>query len=157
MSHEGMNGLETLESEKPLDATLSAQSMAQLNARLRAIQFSGLIFIVLTAVVWLLVPVWRVAVNGLLLGELGGAYVVISMIRQGHLNDNTQGTALFASGMAGTFTRLAVLAAVMVVSLKLKSTMNPYTALVGYLLGFVFIFAGLYGYARNQRPTPQAK
>jgi uncharacterized Tic20 family protein len=132
-------------------------SLDRLNARLRAIKLWGLAFIGLTAVVCLIVGAWRVAMYGLLLGEIGGAYVVFSMIRQGHHDDDTQGTALFASGMAGTFTRLAVLAAIMVISVKLRTYINPYTALIGYLLGFVFIFVGLYGYARNQGPTPRAK
>lgn len=83
-------------------------------------------------------------------GELGGAYVVLSLIHQGHPNDNTRGTALFASGMLGMFTRILVLVAVLVVAEELKRYINPYFALIGYLLGFVIIFAGLYGIARNR-------
>ncbi|MBX5436397.1 MAG: hypothetical protein IRZ33_04180 [Alicyclobacillaceae bacterium] len=94
--------------------------------------------------------------NGLVLGELGGAYVVFSMIRQGHVNDNLQGTALFASGMLGMVTRWLVLAAIIVIALKVPN-INVYTALIGYMLGFVLIFAGFYGFARNQNETSGAK
>jgi hypothetical protein len=128
----------------------------RLNARLRTIKLWGLAFIGLTILAWLVLGMWRDAMNGLLLGELGGAYVVFSMIRQGHHNDNMEGPALFASGMLGMFTRLIVLAIVMFVSLKVPH-FNPFTALIGYLFGFVFIFVGLYGYAKNQGPTPKAK
>ncbi len=132
----------------------------RLNARLRAIKLWGLYFIGLTIlaciVTWLIHGMWQRAMNGLLLGELGGAYVVFSMIRQGHHDDTMGGPALFASGMLGMFTRLIVLAMVMVISLKVPH-FNPFTALIGYLLGFVFIFVGLYGYAKNQGPTPKAK
>jgi hypothetical protein len=120
----------------------------RLNARLRAIKLWGLAFIGLTILAWLVFFMWRAAMNGLLLGELGGAYVVFSMIRQGHHNDKMEGPALFASGMLGMFTRLIVLGLVMFISLKVPH-FNPFTALIGYLLGFVFIFVGLYGYAKN--------
>ncbi|MCL6632997.1 MAG: hypothetical protein K6T63_10220 [Alicyclobacillus herbarius] len=94
--------------------------------------------------------------NGLLLGEAGGAYAVYSMIRYGHRHGGIEGKALFASGMLGMFTRLAVLAAVIVAAVKLPNV-NPYTALIGYLLGFVLIFVGLYGYARNRGKSPREK
>ncbi|RIV21016.1 hypothetical protein D2Q93_10920 [Alicyclobacillaceae bacterium I2511] len=93
---------------------------------------------------------WHDALNGLLLGEVGGAYVVYSMIRQGHLRDRLQGRALFASGMSGMFTRLAVLATIMVVAVKTPQV-SPYMALVGYMLGFVLVFVGLIGFVRNQK------
>lgn len=129
----------------------------RLNARLRAIKLSGLILICLTAVSWIFLGMWRVAISGLLLGELGGAFVVISMIRQGHHNDNTGGASLFASGIVGMFTRLVVLAIVMVVAEKWRHIFNPYTALIGYLLGFVFIFVGLYGFAKNHETISKTK
>lgn len=130
--------------------------LERLNRRLRAIKLTGLGFFVLTLVVWLIARDWRTAMNGLVLGEVGGAYVVYSMIRQGHVNDGTQGTILFASGIIGMVTRWVVLAAVMVVALKVPH-INVYTAVIGYMLGFVFIFAGLYGYVRDQNSIPRAR
>lgn len=127
-------------------------SLDRLNARVRAIKLWGLAFIVLTVVVWLILREWHHALAGLLLGELGGAYVVVSLIGFGHRNDKTEGLALFASGMVGMFTRILALIAVMVIAEHWKSVFNPYTALIGYLLGFVFIFVGLYGFAKNQNP-----
>jgi hypothetical protein len=103
----------------------------------------------LTALSWLVLSAWRTAMGGLLLGELGGLYVVFSMFRQGHHNDDAQGAILMASGMAGMFTRLIMIVAIMVISLKFRTIFNPYTALIGYLLGFVFVFAGLYSFARG--------
>jgi len=124
-------------------------NVEHLNRRLRNITKSWLVFMGLTAVCLLLLSGVRVALSGLLLGEFGGLYVVFSMFRQGHHKDNTQGTALFASGMVGMFTRLILIVIIMVVSLKFRAVFNPYTALVGYVLGFVCVFAGLYGYAKN--------
>lgn len=109
----------------------------------------GGILAALTGVCWAVFGAIRSDMNGLLLGEVGGAYVVYSMVRQGHLKDGLEGKALFASGMMGMLTRLVVLAAVMVVAVKTPGV-NPITALVGYLLGFAFIFFGLYGFARNR-------
>lgn len=125
----------------------------RLNRRLRTIKLTGLGIVVLTLVVWLIVSAWRVEVNGLLLGEVGGAYVVYSMIRQGHVNDGTQGPILFASGIIGMVTRWAVLAAVIVIAVKVPS-INVYTAVIGYMFGFVLIIAGLYSYVRNQSSIP---
>ncbi|MCL6454659.1 MAG: hypothetical protein K6T78_13725 [Alicyclobacillus sp.] len=88
--------------------------------------------------------------GGLLLGELGGAYVVVSLISQGHRDDDMQGIALFTSGMVGLFTRILALVAVMVIAEHWRHCFNPYTALIGYLLGFVLVFVGLYGLARNR-------
>jgi nitrate/nitrite transporter NarK len=129
----------------------------RLDKRLRTITISWLVFIGLTAICWACLGGWRVAISGLLLGELGGLYVVFSMFRQGHHNDQMQGTALFASGMVGMFTRLILIVLIMVISLKFRAIFNPYTALIGYVLGFVFVFAGLYGYARNPDSTSQEK
>lgn len=126
-------------------------SQDRLNARLRAIKLWGLVFIGLTVVVWIGVGSWREALGGLFIGELGGAYVVYSLIAQGHHNDDTQGIALFTSGMLGMFTRLLALVAVIVIAELWRTYFNPYTALIGYLLGFVIIFVGLYGIARNQK------
>lgn len=121
----------------------------RLNKRLRAILISWLVFMGLTAVCLIFIGALRVALDGLLLGEFGGLYVLFSMFRQGHHNDTTQGAALFVSGMAGMFTRLVVIVLIMVISLKFRAVFNPYTALTGFLLGFVFVFAGLYSYAMN--------
>lgn len=129
----------------------------RLNRRLRRITISWLVFMALTAVCLLSLGSLRVALSGLLLGEVGGLYVVFSMFRQGHHKDNTQGTALFASGMVGMFTRLILIVLIMVVSLKFRTVFNPYTALVGYVLGFVFVFAGLYSYARNSSDNSSEK
>lgn len=125
----------------------------RLNRRLRTIKLTGLGIVVLTIAVWLIVSAWRVEVNGLLLGEVGGSYVVYSMIRQGHVNDGTQGPILFASGIIGMVTRWAVLAAVIVIAVKVPS-INVYAAVVGYMLGFILIIAGLYSYVRNQSSIP---
>lgn len=122
----------------------------RLNARIRAIKLWGLAFIGLTVIAWLVLGHWREALSGLLLGELGGAYVVLSLIHQGHRNDSTAGTALFASGIIGMFTRVIALIAVMVIAEHWRTFFNPYAALIGYLLGFVFIFVGLYGFAKSQ-------
>lgn len=122
----------------------------QFYARVRIIKRVGVAILVLTVLAWFVLRNWRDALNGLLLGELGGVYVVYSMIRQGHLRDRLQGKALFASGMSGMFTRMAVLAAIMVVAVKTPQV-NPYLALVGYMLGFVLVFIGLVGFVRNQK------
>jgi len=114
----------------------------KLQARVRMIQWVGLAFIGLTAVVRLLGP-WHDVLNGLLIGEIGGAGVVWSMVRQGHLHDNQQGSALMVSGIVGFFTRMVLLIAVMVLAIKLPHV-NVIAALVGYLLGFVFLVTGLY-------------
>ncbi len=117
--------------------------------RVRGMVMVGVALAALTGVCWAVFGAIRADMNGLLLGEAGGAYVVYSMVRQGHLKDGLEGKALFASGMMGMLTRLVVLAAVMVVAVKTPGV-NPITALLGYLLGFVFIFFGLYGLARNR-------
>lgn len=121
----------------------------RLNKRLRQITIAWFVLMGLTAVCLAVLVSLRVAFSGLLLGEFGGLYVVFSMFRQGHHQDSTQGTALFASGMVGMFTRLILVVLIMVISLKFRSLFNPYTALIGYVLGFVFVFAGLYSYARD--------
>lgn len=121
----------------------------RLNLRLRAITWTGIGIMVLTLAVWLIVPIWRGEAGGLLIGEIGGAYVVFSMIRQGHVKDGTQGPILFASGIIGMVTRWVVLLAVIVVALHIPHV-NVYAAVIGYLLGFVLIIAGMYGYVKNQ-------
>ena len=115
--------------------------IGKLQARLRAIQWAGLVFIALTIVTRFVVP-WPEVWNGLLLGEAGGAGVVWSMVRQGHLRDDHQGSALMVSGIIGFFTRILLLIAVIVLAIKLPH-INVVAALAGYLLGFVFIVAGL--------------
>lgn len=124
-------------------------SQNRLNARLRAIKLWGLALLLATGIAWLAWSAARVYLGGLFVGEIGGAYVVVSLIAQGHRNDNMAGTALMATGMATMFTRMLVLIAVMVVAEYWRAHLNPYTALIGYLLGFVFIFVGLYGLAKN--------
>jgi lysylphosphatidylglycerol synthetase-like protein (DUF2156 family) len=118
------------------------KDVERMSARLRAIQWAALVVLVVTAVLRLVTP-WHEVFNGLLLGEVGGAGVIWSMIRQGHLRDNRQGTALMVSGIIGFFTRMLLLIAVMVLAIKLPHV-NVYAALAGYLLGFVIIVAGLY-------------
>jgi hypothetical protein len=118
------------------------KDVERMSARLRAIQWAGLAVIVVTAVLRLVTP-WHEVFNGLLLGEVGGLGVIWSMIRQGHLRDNRQGTALMVSGIIGFFTRMILLIAVMVLAIKLPHV-NVIAALAGYLLGFVIIVAGLY-------------
>lgn len=129
----------------------------RLKQRIRSITISWLVFMGITVICLFLLASLRAALSGLLLGELGGLYVVFSMFRQGHYNDNTQGTALFASGMVGMFTRLLFIVLIMIISLKFRAVFNPYTALVGYLLGFVFVFAGLYSYASGPRDNSEEK
>ncbi|MCI0183368.1 ATP synthase subunit I [Sulfoacidibacillus ferrooxidans] len=128
----------------------------RLQARLRIVQRVGVGIAFLTVLAWLIFRNVQSDMNGLLLGELGGAYVFYSMVRQGHLRDGLEGKALFASGMLGMFTRFVVLVAVMIVAVK-SPHVNPFTTLVGYLLGFVLIFVGLYGFSKNERSTPGGK
>ncbi|MBF8376938.1 hypothetical protein IW967_03490 [Alicyclobacillus mali] len=125
---------------------MSANSLMK---RLRAIQWSWLGLMVLTAISVAVFREVRPVCSGLLLGEVGGLFVIFSMIRQGHLNDDVQGQLLFASGMMGMFARLALIVVIMVISLKFKALFNPYAALVGYALSFVFIIIGMYRYAKN--------
>lgn len=122
-------------------------SSDRLTARLRAMRWWGLAFLVVTLIVWALVGPWRQLIGGLFVGELGGAYVVLSLT---HRNDDMEGTALFASGMIGMFTRIIALVVVMVIAEHWRTYFNPYMALVGYLLGFVFVVAGLYGFAKSR-------
>ncbi|WP_304458393.1 hypothetical protein [Alicyclobacillus sendaiensis] len=125
---------------------MSANSLMK---RLRAIQWSWLGLMLLTAVGVAVFRDARPVFSGLLLGEMGGLFVIFSMIRQGHLNDNVQGQMLFASGMVGMFARLALIVVIMVIALKFRAVFNPYAALVGYALSFVFIIIGMYRYAKN--------
>lgn len=128
----------------------------RLQVRVRLIARIGLAIAAVTVLAWPLLPVFRSAINGLLLGEAGGAYVVYSMLRQGHLKDGMTGTPLFASGMMGMFTRLVVLGTVMIVAVK-SHGINPIATLVGYLLGFVLIFFGLLGIVRSTSQIPTRK
>lgn len=122
--------------------------LEQLNTRLRRVQWAGLAFIAVTILVRFIAP-WHAELNGLLIGEAGGAGLVYSMIRQGHVRGNQQGTALMVSGIIGYFTRMVLLVAVVILAIKLPHV-NVIAALVGYLLGFVFIVAGLYKSAKNE-------
>lgn len=122
----------------------------RISARIRIMARTGALAIALTLLVWLIATPLRPLMNGLLIGEVGGAYVVYSMIRHGHHKGELEGRALLASGMLGMFARFVVLIAIMVIALKTKNIINPYTALVGYCLGFVWIFVGFYGIARNR-------
>lgn len=124
--------------------------LAALYSRFRLIRRIGIGIGFLTLVCWAALPQQRSIWDGLLIGEAGGAYVVFSMMRQGHLKDGLDGRALFASGMAGAATRMIVLAAVMVVAVKTPGV-NPFAALAGYLAGFAVILVGLFGYVRGRR------
>lgn len=106
----------------------------------------------LSAIAWLIIPGYRPYTEGLLLGEVGGAYVIFSMIRQGHLQDEATGNALMLSGMLGMFTRFIVLAVVMVIAIKLPPV-NPYTTLAGYLLGLVIMVSGMAIHERSKPKT----
>jgi hypothetical protein len=119
----------------------------RLNTRIRAIRLFGWVAIVATGVIWLVRPEWHHIVTGLLFGEFGGAYVVHSMVRQGHHNDDTAGAALFASGVVGFVTRIVVLAVVLIAAIK--SGTSAVSALAGYLSGYILVFTGLAGYVRN--------
>lgn len=124
-----------------------SKSQDRLNARIRAIRWWGLAFLVLTLIVWVFAGGWRQLVGGLFIGELGGAYVLLSLT---HRNDDMEGTALFASGMIGMFTRIIALVAVIVIAEHWRTYFNPYMALIGYMLGFVFVVAGIYGFAKSR-------
>lgn len=128
----------------------------RLRIRVRVISRIGLAIIAVTALAWPLLSSLRAEINGLLLGEAGGAYVVYSMLRQGHLKDGMTGVPLFASGMMGMFTRLVVLGTVMIVAVKTPG-ISPIATLVGYLLGFVLIFFGLLGIVRSTGQIPTRK
>ncbi|MCL6515821.1 ATP synthase subunit I [Alicyclobacillus sp.] len=114
----------------------------RLEARLRAITWAGLAIMALTVIARFVLP-WHDVTNGLLIGEAGGAGAVWSMIRQGHLRDQRAGAALMVSGIVGYFIRMVLLIAVIVVAIKLPHV-HVLAALVGYLLGFALIVAGLY-------------
>ncbi len=105
---------------------------------------------VLSGLVWLLWPAGRPYSDGLLLGQVGGAYVIFSMIRQGHLKDGLSGKPLMLSGMLGMFTRYIVLIMVILIAIK-TPPVSPYTALVGYLLGLVVFVAGMAIHERTRR------
>ncbi|MCY0876646.1 MAG: hypothetical protein OWT28_10325 [Firmicutes bacterium] len=128
----------------------------RLQVRVRVISRIGLAIAAVTLLTWPLLPLFRPEINGLLLGEAGAAYVVYSMLRQGHLKDGMTGAPLFASGMMGMFTRLVVLGTVMIVAVKTPG-INPIATLVGYLLGFVLIFFGLLGIVRTSGQIPTRK
>lgn len=119
----------------------------RLNARVRWIRTSWILLAGLTFAATFVMSSHRSVLEGLLVGEGGGAYVVYSMIRQGHRNDRVTGSALFASGIAGMFTRLVVLAVVLLAAIKIH--VSAVSALGGYLLGYVFLFSGLAGFLRN--------
>ncbi|SFU64955.1 ATP synthase subunit I [Alicyclobacillus macrosporangiidus] len=114
----------------------------RLQARLRAIQWAGLAIMGFTVIARFVLP-WHDVTNGLLIGEAGGAGAVWSMIRQGHLHDGRQGAALMVSGIVGYFIRMLLLVAVIVIAIKLPHV-HVLAALVGYLLGFALVVAGLY-------------
>ncbi|GMA57547.1 hypothetical protein GCM10025858_20500 [Alicyclobacillus sacchari] len=76
-------------------------NVERLNKRLRAITVSWLVFMGLTAVCLGVLGGLRTIFSGLLLGEFGGLFVVLSMIRQGHHNDNMQGWLCLRQGCWG--------------------------------------------------------
>ncbi|WP_067564080.1 hypothetical protein [Ferroacidibacillus organovorans] len=129
--------------------------LQELNRRVRMVWRMGLLVLALSLIALFVFPHAGAILKGLLLGELGGIYVIYSMIRQGHVKDGMEGRALFASGMMGMVTRLVVLVTVLIVAIK--SGLNPYAALVGYLIGLVLIVIGMWGMAQNSRRFPGGK
>jgi len=119
----------------------------RLNTRVRWIRLCWILLVGCSLAAAFALPAHRSVTEGLLVGEVGGAYVVYSMIRQGHRNDTVKGSALFASGIVGMFTRLIVLATVLLAAIKLH--VSAVSSLGGYLMGYVFLFSGLAGYLRN--------
>jgi hypothetical protein len=98
---------------------------------------------------------WNTLFKGLMVGEAGGAYVVYSLLRQGHLNDGLQGAALFAAGVVGMVMRFLVLGMVMFIAYKVHA--NFVATLIGYLSGFILIFFGLSSYLRKPTSTSAGK
>lgn len=120
----------------------------RLDARIRWMKFTMAILFVATAVVDVFSHgSFRNAVRGLLIGEIGGVYVMFSMIRQGHLKDGLMGNALFAAGMVGMVMRWVALGLVLYVAYKLHASFVG--ALLGYLSGFGIIFISLSSFLRN--------
>ncbi|MCL6636932.1 MAG: hypothetical protein K6T26_03185 [Alicyclobacillus sp.] len=113
----------------------------QLKARLRAIAWVGAAVLAATVAARWLLP-WPAFINGLWLGEIGGAAAVYSMVRQGHLRSRREGAALMVSGVTGYFFRLLLLCAVILAARKLPG-FSPYGALAGYLLALALLVAGL--------------
>lgn len=120
----------------------------RLKRKVAQIAKAGVVILALTALLRLFLPFWHKELNGLLLGEVGGAYVVYSMIRHGHVGGGMEGRSLFLSGMIGYLTRFMVVLAGMVVAVKVP-VFNPFATLVGYLLGFALVIAGMAGFARR--------
>ncbi len=112
------------------------------------VTFGVLVF--LTCIAWLAWLQGRSYVDGLLLGQVGGAYVIFSMIRQGHLRDGLSGKPLLLSGMLGMFSRYIVLILVMVIAIK-TPPFSPYTTLIGYLLGLVVFVVGMAIHERTRK------
>jgi len=125
----------------------------RLNARIRVIYIAGLACLLVSGIALLIVPAVRLELIGLLIGELGGAYVVYSLIRQGHRNDEVTGAALFGSGMLGMITRIVVLAVAIIVAMKTHT--SAVLALGGYMLGYVLTFIGMAGYFRSNTTTSE--
>jgi hypothetical protein len=123
--------------------------MDRLRSRFRWIVWTGVGIVAVSCIAWVILGSVRPDMNGLLLGEAGGAWVVYSMLRQGHLRDGMQGAPLFLSGMLGMGTRFLVLIAVMVVAVKTPDV-SPIFTLVGYLLAFVLVAVGVSGFLKKQ-------
>ena len=120
----------------------------RLKARVVRIAKIGVGIMILTALARLVLPLWHKELNGLLLGELGGAYVVYSMIRHGHVGGELAGKSLYISGMLGYVTRFMVVLAGMIVAVKLP-LFNPYMTIIGYMLGFALVIIGMAGFIKK--------
>ncbi len=120
----------------------------RLKARVVQIAKMGAVVIGLTVIARLFLPMWQKELNGLLLGEVGGTYVVYSMIRHGHVGGELAGRSLYISGMLGYLTRFMVVLAGMIVAVKVP-IFNPYLTLVGYMLGFALVIIGMAGFVKK--------
>ncbi len=121
----------------------------RVRARVVQIVRVGAVILVLTVIARLALPFWHKGLNGLLLGEVGGAYIVYSMIRHGHVGGELSGRSLYISGMLGYLTRFMVVLAGMIVAVKLPVVFNPYATIVGYILGFVLVIVGMASFVKK--------
>ena len=120
----------------------------RVKARVVRMAKAGAVIVALTALGRLVLPIWHRELSGLLLGEAGGAYVVYSMIRHGHVSGELMGRSLYISGMLGYLTRFMVVLAGMIVAVKVP-IFNPYATIVGYMLGFALVIIGMAGFVRK--------
>jgi len=105
--------------------------------------------ILLTALLWLLLSVSRPVLGGLFLGQLGGFYVIWSLQVQGRQPSTRPATTVFAFSMVAMVTRFLALAVVLVAAELFRAWFNPFAALAGFLLGFIYFCAAfLFGTRR---------